>query len=81
MVDASQVAIADDGVDIGLSDNASVQFLDNPTNNAATGVATDIVSAFQTDHSVLRVVRYLSWALLRDDAVGFIELPIGGSPA
>jgi hypothetical protein len=81
LVDATEIAIADDGVDIGQSEHAAIEMLDNPTVNSATPTATSLVSAFQAGAVVLRYVRYLSWTLLRDDAVGFLEMPIGGSPA
>jgi hypothetical protein len=30
---------------------------------------------------VVKFVRWLSWLLLADDAVAYVELPIGGSPS
>jgi HK97 family phage major capsid protein len=81
LVDASEIAISDEGVDVARSTNAAVQMLDNPTNNSVTPTATTLVSAFQAGATILKYVRYLSWLLLREDAVGFLELPIGGSPS
>jgi hypothetical protein len=81
LIDASELAITDDGVDIRQSQNAAIQMDDTPTNNSVTPTATQVVSAFQTGAVVLRYTRYLSWKLLREDAAAFIQLPIGGSPA
>jgi hypothetical protein len=64
-----------------MSQHAAIEMSDNPTNNSATPTATSLVSAFQANAGVLRVVRYLSWVTLTEDAVAFVELPIGGSPA
>jgi hypothetical protein len=81
LVDASEIAVNDEGLDVSRSTNAAIQMLDNPTNNSVTPTATNVVSAFQAGVTILKYVRYLSWLLLREDAVGFLELPIGGSPA
>jgi len=81
LVDAAQIAISDGGLEVAVSENASVQMDDSPTMSSVTPTAVNVVSAFQTNTAVLKFTRFLSWALLREDAVAFIELPIGGSPA
>ena len=81
LIDAAQLVIHDGGLEVGSSLHAAVQMDDAPTMHAVTPTATNVVSAFQTNTAVLRCTRFLSWALLDPDAVAFIELPIGGSPA
>jgi hypothetical protein len=81
LVDAAELAFSDGGVEIRRSENAAIEMVDNPGGNASTPTATQVVSAFQTNAVVLRYTRYLSWKVLQDDAVAFIELPAGGSPS
>lgn len=83
LVDAAQIGVADLGFEVLSSDVASVQLDDNPEGNSAVPTAgtTRIVSAFQLGLNVVRVNRFLSWALLRTDAAQFLALPFVGSPA
>ena len=81
LVDSAQVLISDGGLEVSEGEHAAIEMADPSTQSSVTPTATQLVSAFQANVVVLRFLRYLSWALLREDAVGFIELPIGGSPA
>jgi HK97 family phage major capsid protein len=81
LIDAASLAVVDLGLEVGRSQQTSIQMLDNPTNNAATGTGTTLVSAFQSNMIVLRFLRWLHWLKLLDDAVAYLELPISGSPA
>ena len=81
LVDASQLAVVDHGLLVESAKYASVEMSDTPANSAAAGQGANLVSAFQTDVAFLRLIRYLWWTLVTDDAVGFIELPLFGSPA
>ena len=76
LIDANELATFDDGVEIESSDIAAIEMVDTPTPGAST-----VVSAFQTGFSVVRIIQYVNWVKLRDDAVGFLELDISGSPA
>lgn len=76
LIDAARLAVTDEGITIEQSRQTAIQMLDNPSNGAA-----NLVSAFQTNTAVLRVIRYVHWTKLTDDAVAFLELPIAGSPA
>jgi hypothetical protein len=61
LADASAVMYGDDGMDVRQSDVAAVELLDNPTNSAVTTVtATNVVSAFQTNTSILLVERAIA---------------------
>jgi HK97 family phage major capsid protein/HK97 family phage prohead protease len=73
-VNARFVALADDGqVSVDASREASLQMLDNPTNNSATGTATSMVSMFQTNSIALRAERFINWGVLRSGAVQLID--------
>lgn len=73
LVNASDVFLADDGqVAIDASREASLQMLDNPTNNSATATATSVVSMFQTNSVALRAERYINWAKRRPQAVAYL---------
>jgi HK97 family phage major capsid protein len=73
-VNARFVALADDGqVTVDASREASLQMLDNPTNNSASATPTTMVSMFQTNSIALRAERFINWAVLRTGAVQYID--------
>jgi HK97 family phage major capsid protein len=73
LVNASDVWLADDGqVTIDTSNEASLQMLDNPTNNSATGTPTTMVSMFQTNSTAFRAERYINWARRRASGVAYL---------
>ena len=78
LIDAAQLLISDSGLKVFQSEHAALQMSDTPTQSSVTPTATQLVSAFQANVVVLKFLRYLSWALLRADGAGFIELPVGG---
>jgi len=74
LVNAREILLADDGqVTIDASREASIQMLDNPTNDAAAGTPTTMVSMFQTNAVAIRAVRFINWAKRRSTAVVFIQ--------
>ncbi len=58
---------------IDASGEASVQMLDNPTNNAQAGTPTTMVSMWQTDSVAVRAIRHINWAKRRSTAVAYIK--------
>jgi len=81
LVDASEVYLADDGqVVIDASREASLQMLDNPTNNSATGTATTMVSMFQTNSIAIRAERFVNWQKRRAAAVAYVAAAKWGQP-
>lgn len=73
LVNARDIWLADDGgFTIDASREASLQMLDNPTNNSATPTATTMVSMFQTNSVAMRVERYINWAKRRASAVSVL---------
>jgi HK97 family phage major capsid protein len=75
LINAPQIFLADDGeVTISTSSEASIQMLDNPTNESTGGtVATTSVSMFQTNSLAIKAVRYINWAKARATAAQFIQ--------
>jgi hypothetical protein len=70
----SDILFADDGqTEIDASDQASIEMLDNPTNNAATGGPTTMVSMYQTNSVAVKAVRFVNWKKKRSGAVSFIK--------
>ncbi|MDA8485154.1 phage major capsid protein [Pseudomonas resinovorans] len=73
LANASDIWLADDGqVTIDVSQEASLQMLDNPTNNSASGTATSMVSMFQTNSTAFRAERYINWARRRLSGVAYL---------
>lgn len=74
LMSADNIWLADDGnVVIDASREASLQMLDNPTNNSGTGTATTMVSMFQTNSVAIRAERWINWAKRRASAVSLIS--------
>lgn len=71
LVNASDIYFADDGgIDIAMSDQASLQMDDAPTNaSGPTVTATSLVSMWQTNSVAFRAERTVSWARRRTEAV------------
>lgn len=75
LLDQDSVLIADEGrVALSASSQATIQMLDNPTNNAKTGTATNMVSAFQTHSTVWKIVREISWMRAHEAGVAFMRV-------
>ena len=74
LVNASDIYLADDGgVVIDASREASLQMLDNPTNNSSDGTATTMVSMFQTNSVAIRAERMINWKKRRSAAAAYID--------
>lgn len=74
LANASDIWMADDGnVVVDASREASLQMLDNPTNNSATATATTMVSMFQTNSVAIRAERWINWKKRRAQAVAVIS--------
>ena len=70
----SEIYLADDGdVTVDASNEASLQMIDNPTNNSATGTPQTLVSMFQTDSTAIRAHRFVYWAKRRALAASYIS--------
>jgi HK97 family phage major capsid protein len=74
LINAPEIMLADDGgIAIDASREASIEQLDNPTNSAAAGTNTTMVSMFQTSSVAIKAVRFINWAKRRTTAVRFIQ--------
>lgn len=74
LVNASDVYLGDEGgVAVDLSTEASLQMLDNPTNDSITPTATPLVSMFQTNSVAFRAERTINWLKRRQDAVAMLS--------
>ena len=70
-----EIFVADEGqVTISLSNEASLELKDNPTNSGSGGeTATSMVSMFQTHSTAIKAVRYINWAKRRSQCAAFIQ--------
>lgn len=74
LMDAGEVYLADDGqVEIDVSGDTSLQMDNAPSNNAATGTGTSLVSMFQTESVAMKAKRTINWAKRRSAAVQYID--------
>lgn len=74
LINAPEVLLADDGgITVDASDQASIQMLDNPTNDTTTPTATTMTSMFQTDSVAIKAVRHINWKKRRSSAVAYIR--------
>ena len=73
LVNASDIYFADEGgIAVDMSSEASLQMLDNPTNDPVTPTATSMVSMFQTNSVAFRAERTVNWARRRASAVSYL---------
>jgi HK97 family phage major capsid protein len=63
----------DGGVTIDASDQASLQMLNNPTNNSATATPTTMVSMFQTNSVAFLGEWHINWQKRRSSAVAYMD--------
>lgn len=73
LANASDIYLADDNqVVVDASREASLQMLDNPTNNSSTGASAQLVSMFQTNSIAIRAERFINWKRRRAEAVAYV---------
>ncbi|MGE3348320.1 MAG: phage major capsid protein [Ramlibacter sp.] len=64
LIDGSQIVLGDeDQAQFAISRQATLQMADDPTNSAATGTATAMVSMFQASSWAARAIHYMNWRL------------------
>lgn len=75
LIHPREVFVADDGnVTIEASREASLELLDNPTNQSTGATAaTSMVSMFQTNSTAVKAVRFINWTKRRSVACQFIR--------
>jgi HK97 family phage major capsid protein len=70
-IDASEILIADAGVELDVSENAILQMDSSPTHPIVAG--TSVVSLWQHNLIAVRVLRFINWARRRSGAVAYIS--------
>lgn len=82
LANASDIYFGDEGgVMVDVSREASLQMLDNPTNNSVSATATSMVSMWQTNSVAFRAERILNWSKRRASAVALLDEVNWGLPA
>lgn len=73
LVNAPDIYLADDGgVAIDMSREASLEMMNNPTQDSVAGTGTQLVSMFQTNSVAIRAERWINWQRRRPAAVSVI---------
>ena len=81
LINAQDIYLADDGgLAVDMSTEASLQMLDNPTNDSVTPTATTMVSMFQTGSVAFMAERTINWARRRASAVQYLSGVNWGEP-
>ena len=76
LVDGNSLIISDNGLGLQGTNRASIHMDTSPSSPGSQ------VSAFQTNSSFIKIVRWIHWSLAHSDGVAFIQLPVTlGSPA
>ena len=75
----SEIYLGDDGgFMVDVSREASLEMLDNPTNDVSTPTATSLVSLWQNNAVGFRCERVLNWARRRTTAVAYLTGNVWG---
>lgn len=75
LVNGSDIYFGDEGgIQVSVSDQASIQMDNEPTNNGVTPAATSLVSFWQDNLVGWRVERYVTWARRRAQAVVWMRV-------
>ena len=85
LVDARQIAVADEPITLRSSENAALEMSDTPSHDSTTPTATTLVSMFQTNCRALLAERHFAVKVLKATGVatmtGVEWSAGGGSPA
>jgi HK97 family phage major capsid protein/HK97 family phage prohead protease len=70
----SDIMLAEGGLEIDASREASIEMTDVPTGDAAAGTAgtTSLVSMFQSESVAVKAIRFANWKKKRSTAVAYI---------
>ena len=75
LVDGSSVLLAEGGVEITATREATLQMDDSPTVTAgASPTATNLVSTFQTNSIATKVMREIHWALAHSTGCAYMQV-------
>lgn len=74
LVNAEDIHVADeDGLEVAMSTEASLEMTDAPTQDSAAPTATEVVSMFQTNSVAFRAERTINWRRRRASAVAWVN--------
>ncbi len=73
LANAQDIYLGDDGgFNVDMSQEASLQMDDAPTNNSVTPTPTEVVSLWQTNSTGFRAERIINWARRRQTSVAYL---------
>lgn len=78
LIDAAEVTLADYGMDVSVTKEASVEMQSDPTNPADSNAV--LVSLWQTNGVGIRATRYINWQPRHDFAAAYISGFTYGEP-
>ena len=83
LLDAAGIVINDTlGMSFQISQQATLELLDNPTNSSTTPTATSMVSLFQVNSAALKIEQHTNWERLGGAAlVDSVDYLVEGSPS
>lgn len=82
LVHASDIYLGDeDGILIDMSNEASLEMDDAPTQDGIAGKGSQLVSLWQTNMVGIRAERIINWKRRRESAVSYIKEANWGAPA
>jgi hypothetical protein len=73
LVDPTGLVYSEGSAEIRTSRQATIQMLDNPTNNSATGTATTMVSLYQVNSTALLAEVAVNWSVARPGSVAILS--------
>lgn len=75
LVKGSEIYYGDEGgLDVAMSEEASLVMDDSPGGSSTTPTATQVVSMFQTNSVAFRVERFVNWQRRRNEAVAWMQV-------
>lgn len=75
LVKGSEIYYGDEGgLDVAVSDQASLVMDNDPGGSSTTPTGTQVVSMFQTNSVAFRVERFVNWQRRRDQAVAWMQV-------
>lgn len=72
LIDGSGIVAGIEGVRMAVSDQATIEMLDDPTNDSTTPTATTMVSMWETNSILVLVEIAANWRVVRDGAVSLV---------
>lgn len=82
LIKGDEIFLGDeDGIQVAMSDQASLVMDDAPASNSTTPTPAQVVSMFQTNSVAFLVERFINWQRRRAQAVAWLNVKWGEPPA